>query len=38
MIGPMMGLIAGIILPLVGVWVTTRALSAATESDDDAQA
>ena len=34
MIGTMMGVIAGIILPLVGVWVTTRALSAATESDD----
>ena len=30
----MIGLVFGIILPLVGVWVTKSALSAAQQSDD----
>ena len=30
----MIGLVFGIILPLIGVWVTTSALSAAKQSDD----
>ena len=33
----MIGLILGIILPLVGIWVTTSALSAATQNNDDPQ-
>ncbi len=33
----MIGLILGIILPLVGVWVTKSVLSAATQNDDDPQ-
>lgn len=31
----MIGLVFGVILPLIGIWVTTSALSAATETSDD---
>ena len=38
MTGPVMGVIAGIILPLIGVWVTLSSLSAAARlSDEDAE-
>ena len=33
----MLGLIFGIILPLVGFWATKSMLARATENDDDAQ-
>ena len=33
----MIGLVFGVILPLIGVWVTTSALSAAQQSDDHSQ-
>ena len=33
----MIGLVFGIVLPVIGLWVTKSALSAATETSDDPQ-
>lgn len=33
----MIGVLFGILLPLVGIWVTTKVLSAADQNDEETQ-